>query len=213
MKNLLIIFVKNAVKGNVKTRLANRIGDSEALSVYKELLRITEIQTLQLDNCDIHVYFSNEIDNSIWPNCKKFIQEGGNLGERMKIAFKNSFKNGYQSVIGIGSDLPDLNSDIIARGFLALQSQETVFGPSEDGGYYLLGMNTLVSCIFENKAWSTAFLLNDTIRELEAKNISSKQLRQLNDIDTFEDFERSSIFHLFPNISKRKTDKKDKETI
>ena len=80
MKNLLIIFVKNAVKGNVKTRLANRIGDSEALSVYKELLRITEIQTLQLDNCDIHVYFSNEIDNSIWPNCKKFIQEGGSLG-------------------------------------------------------------------------------------------------------------------------------------
>ena len=200
MKNLLVIFVKNVVQGKVKTRLAQHIGDSEALLVYKQLIRITEDQTLQLKNSDVHIYFSDEIDNSIWPNCKKFIQEGENLGERMHIAFKRSFNDGYHSVIGIGSDLPDLDATIISEGFDALQRNDTVFGPSEDGGYYLIGMNALVPSVFENKSWSTSALLEETMDELQRINVSTTHLKQLNDIDTFEDLKNSSISHLFPDI-------------
>ena len=66
---------------------------------------------------------------------------------------------------------------------------DVVFGPAEDGGYYLVGMTKLHNCIFENKAWSTSNLLDDTLSELNLKKIEVSQIEILNDIDTFEDLQ------------------------
>lgn len=74
-----------------------------------------------------------------------------------------------------------------------LSDHTTVFGPSEDGGYYLLGMNRLINCIFENKAWSTDNLLDVTLKELDNKGIDHYELEPLNDIDTYEDLINSSL--------------------
>ena len=64
-----------------------------------------------------------------------------------------------------------------------------MFGPAEDGGYYLVGMSKLHDCIFENKAWSTSNLLEETLTELEQKKIDVSLIETLNDIDTFEDLQ------------------------
>ena len=58
-------------------------------------------------------------------------------------AFEKGFKDGYKRIIGIGSDLADLDSDLMLEALNVLERKETVFGPSEDGGYYLIGMNQL----------------------------------------------------------------------
>ena len=138
-KSLLIVFVKTPVIGKVKTRLAKTVGDNKAFDVYKQLVDITEEASLKVQ-ADKHIYFSDVVINSKWVDELKFVQEGENLGERMLNAFDYGFKQGYEKIILIGSDLPDISPEIIENGFEKLDKNEVVFGPAEDGGYYLVGM-------------------------------------------------------------------------
>lgn len=201
-ENLLIVFAKNIVLGKVKTRLAKSVGDTEAFNVYRQLVEITERESLKMENCDVHIYFSDVVLNALWPNNEKFIQRGNDLGEKMMNAFDDSFKLGYKRVIGVGSDLPDLSVEIMTDGLQFLQSNDTVFGPSEDGGYYLIGMTKLIPEIFTNKAWSTDTLLDETRTELSELGYSCQLLEELNDVDTLEDLKASSLAEQFSHLCK-----------
>lgn len=192
-KELIIVFVRNPELGKVKTRLALAIGKKKALEIYKGLLKHTH-NVLSNCNCDCAVFFSEQIDNDgLWnQKCfKKFIQKGDTLGEKMNNAFKKGFEIGYQKIIIIGSDLPDLNSDLIKNAFTKLTLYDYVIGPSEDGGYYLLGMKKLNSILFKNKKWSTNSVFIDTLKDIEDSKIGL--LPKLNDIDTFEDLKKSKL--------------------
>lgn len=197
--NLVIVFVKNILLGKVKTRLAKSIGDWGAFEVYKYLVEITERETGKIQNADLRIYFSDIVIDSKWNGHEKFVQEGESLGQRMRNAFEKGFEDGYENIVGIGSDLPDLNEKIISEGLKALDQHQTVFGPAKDGGYYLLGMNEIYPLIFENKPWSQPDLLKRTLEELKAENISTALLTELNDIDTLEDLKNSSIANKFVN--------------
>ena len=200
-KNLVIVFAKNKMEGKVKTRLAAAIGNRAALEIYEYLFHLTERETEKIATADIHVYFTHFLDETVWSGVNKFIQEGENLGERMKRAFDNGFKEGYERIIGIGADLPDLTVAIIEKAFEGLDESDFVFGPAQDGGYYLVGMNSADGLyVFENKPWSTKNLLSITLSEIKAKNRTIESLLMLNDIDTIEDLKDSSIserFHSF----------------
>ena len=101
--------------------------------------------------------------------------------------FIDLFESGYQKVIIVGSDLLDLKIDHINDAFEKLNNHDVVIGPAKDGGYYLLGLSKIQACIFQNKPWSKANLLEVTLKELGQKNVSFTLLETLNDIDTFED--------------------------
>jgi rSAM/selenodomain-associated transferase 1 len=199
-EKLLIVFVKNILLGKVKTRLAKTIGDFGAFEVYKELVDITESETARIEGVDVHIYFSDQVIESKWPGKEKFVQVGDDLGQRMKQAFEHGFKAGYKRIIGVGSDLPDLSADIMEEGLEALVDDDTVFGPSEDGGYYLVGMNQMIASIFENKEWSTEGLLDATRKELSDEGYSIKLLTELNDIDNVEDLKASSVSNKFKHL-------------
>jgi uncharacterized protein len=192
-KQLLIIFVKNIKLGKVKTRLAKTIGDEAAFEVYKELVSLTENAT---NNLSFHkrIYFSDAVIETKWQNDFKTIQSGIDLGERMKNAFADGFNLGYEDIILIGSDLPDISNTIIENGIKALQKREVVFGPALDGGYYLIGMSKLNPSIFEDKPWSQSNLLDVTLNELNKNNIGFSLLEVLNDIDTYEDLIASDFY-------------------
>lgn len=190
---LVIVFVKNIKLGKVKTRLAKTIGDHGAFEVYKELVKITENATEAL-NYDKHIYFSDTVIDNKWKNDFKTTQRGDDLGERMLNAFKNGFEAGYKKIVLIGSDLPEINADHIKKGIETLDNNEVVFGPAEDGGYYLVGMSRLVEDIFLNKPWSQPSLLKTTLQELHNLNISVGILDTLNDIDTYEDLITSDFY-------------------
>ena len=191
-KQLLIIFVKNIVLGKVKTRLAKTIGNSGAFNVYKALYNITQTETLKID-VDRHIYFSDIVINSSWPNDEKFVQNGNGIGERMLNAFKDGFDKGYEQIILIGSDLPDISERIINTGFNALKHSEIVFGPAQDGGYYLVGMNKMSPNIFLNKPWSQPNLLKETLTELYNYSL----LNELNHKDTIDDQRASHLNNQF----------------
>lgn len=190
---LVIVFVKNIKLGTVKTRLAKTIGDYGAFEVYTELVKITEKATAALD-IDKRIYFSNAIVDSQWHNDFKAVQYGEDLGQRMYNAFKDGFEAGYKKIVLIGSDLPDINKHHIQKGIEALDQNTAVFGPAEDGGYYLIGLSQLIPEIFNNKPWSQSHLLKETLQELQSLNTSVGTLEPLNDIDTFEDLIASNFY-------------------
>ncbi len=187
-KQLLIVFVKNLTLGKVKTRLAKTIGNDRAFKIYEELVLITENATANV-KFEKHIYFSNNVINSKWITDKKFVQTGEDIGERMLNAFRDGFTKGFEQIILIGSDLPNISEQIINSGFEALKHSETVFGPAQDGGYYLVGMNRLSSTLFLNKPWSQPSLLKDTLSEINDYSL----LHELNDIDTIEDLRESFL--------------------
>ena len=192
-KSLVIVFVKNIKLGTVKTRLAKTIGDFGAFEVYTELVKITEKATQKLD-IDKRIYFSNAIVDDQWKGEFKAVQHGADLGERMLNAFKDGFDAGYNNIVLIGSDLPDIHSTHIKNGLEALNTSEVIFGPAEDGGYYLVGMSKLNTEIFTNKPWSQPNLLKLTLQELQSNQISVGTLDTLNDIDTYEDLIASDFY-------------------
>tara|TARA_B100001778_G_scaffold106973_1_gene87561 strand:- start:637 stop:1233 length:597 start_codon:yes stop_codon:yes gene_type:complete len=187
MKPLLIIFCKNLIEGQVKTRLAKSIGTKKALFVYKKLIEKT-IEAVKPVNSQKVVYYSKFINNNDkWNDFvnEKKIQKGNNLGEKINNAFTEGFKSKFSPIIVIGSDLWDIKHSDINLAFNSLTKNDYVIGPSIDGGYYLIGMNTINSKLFKNKSWSKSTLLKETINELKNKNL--KLLDSKNDIDTLED--------------------------
>jgi len=196
-KNLLLVFTRNPALGKVKTRLAKTVGNTTALEIYTFLLERTRDIAMKVA-ADKAVYYSVKIrKNDIWDATifQKHQQVGEDLGIRMLHAFKNGFEAGYEKVLIIGSDLYDLTADTIANAFLALDKNDLVIGPAEDGGYYLLGMNSLEEKVFKNKDWGTATVRKDTLEDLKDKKVFL--LAPLNDVDIFEDIEHHPAFQQF----------------
>jgi len=194
-QNRLLIFVKNPQLGKVKTRLAQTVGNEQALAIYLQLLYHTQSISSQL-MVNRAVYYSSFIDRAdIWPETqfKKYEQTGTDLGERMKNAFATAFAEGFEKVVIIGSDCPQLTSTHIQQAFDMLSTRDAVIGPAEDGGYYLLGMNRLLPELFVNKAWSSAEVLPQTIADFERLQLSYYCLETLQDVDTEEDLKILNI--------------------
>ena len=189
-KNLIIVFVRTPEIGKVKTRLAKSIGDQSALTIYKLLLKHTAAVPHDLSFSKV-VYYSEIVrENDYWDATvfQKKVQKGSDLGERMQNAFETEFKEGYEKILIIGSDIFDLKPTHITTAFEALETHDITIGPSLDGGYYLLGMKELYPTLFKNKKWSTDSVLEHTLKDLKQQNI--KLLEALNDIDTFEDLQQ-----------------------
>lgn len=193
--NLLLIFIKNPERGTVKTRLARTIGDKPALKVYQKLLAITREVAGQVP-CRRQLWYSKYIDeDDRWnPNhFEKKVQQGASLGERMRHAFRQGFKSGADCIVIIGSDCADLQKYHLDEAFKRLQQYDVVIGPSQDGGYYLLGMRDFYPALFEGKEWSTASVYDDTVADARALGVSLSVLPELNDIDTESDMRQSDI--------------------
>lgn len=192
--NALIIFTRNPQLGKVKTRLAKTIGDEKALQVYIDLLSHTMNVTQQLA-CGKFVFYDERIvNNDGWADnlFYKRKQFGVDLGARMQHAFEQLFEVGYQKCIIIGSDLFDLTTHHVQEAFQKLDNADVVLGPAEDGGYYLLGLKKVIPSVFINKHWGTSSVLTDTLRDLENHQVEC--IETLNDIDTFEDLEKSKYY-------------------
>ncbi|MBN2732440.1 MAG: TIGR04282 family arsenosugar biosynthesis glycosyltransferase [Balneolaceae bacterium] len=188
--NALLIFIKNPQKGHVKTRLAATVGDERALEIYKKLLVYTR-QTVKPLQADKQVWYSqfiprqDEWDDVMFAKKK---QQGETLGTRMQRAFKQVFNKGYQRVVIIGSDCGQLKGKHLEHAYEALETNDVVIGPAEDGGYYLLGMRKFFPVLFKDKPWSTDDVFGQTVNDCKTYGLSYHVLEMLNDVDTKEDW-------------------------
>lgn len=198
-KNALIIFVKNPIEGQVKTRLAKTIGNNAAVTVYKQLLQHTFSITRNLV-VDKFVFYADSINNNdLWLGniYQKQEQKGNDLGERMKNAFELIFNSGYEKTIIIGSDCYELTQQILEEAFDGLMIADAIIGPCNDGGYYLLGMKQLIPELFDGIQWSTDEVLITTKKVLQDLQLQFELLPTLNDVD--DEASLSAELQLFIN--------------
>lgn len=190
------IFAKYWEPGKVKTRLASSIGEVNAARIYEvfvaaTIARLSSIESERLlayspADEKTHLAFANaNIDGwSLKP------QTSGDLGQRMAAYFDQQFAAGADRVLLLGTDSPNVPLVEVQEAFEHLNTSDVVLGPTEDGGYYLVGAKGQTPPIFENIAWSTPKVLPATVECLKAANLSYATLDPWYDVDEIFDLHR-----------------------
>jgi uncharacterized protein len=190
--NAILIFVRAPVAGRVKTRLAREIGAEAALRVYRRLAEHAVTRARAADGASLRIHVTpaeagDAVRAWLGEGAQYLPQADGDLGERMRLAFEAAFAAGFRRVAIIGSDLPDLSSEILRSAFALLDTHAAVLGPARDGGYYLLGMREMIPGIFDGVPWSTPAVLDATRARLRAAGASVAMLETLADVDEAAD--------------------------
>ena len=122
-------------------------------------------------------------------------QRGKDLGERMAEALRDAFSMGNGAAVIIGTDSPDLPLAFIASAFARLEHGENgvVVGPSEDGGYYLVGMTRLHRELFRDISWSSDKVMKETMKRASDAGIAISLLPIWRDVDIAADLERPEL--------------------
>jgi rSAM/selenodomain-associated transferase 1 len=193
MSQKLIIFVRAPRLGEVKTRLAHAIGKEAALRAYRVLLGqlLENLESLQ----NVELRFTPDAGRAelapwLRPGWALMPQGEGDLGERLGRAFQESFAEGCQRVVIIGSDCPAVSVTDIESAWRALLTNDVVLGPASDGGYWLIGLRGPQAGLLENVPWSTASVLETTLARVRNAGLTFHCLRELTDIDTAEDWKK-----------------------
>ena len=184
----LIVFAKAPVPGQVKTRLTSVLTEDEAARLYTAFLQDALDQYTAL-GADVRLYWSSPLDvvpdDFTQADVHAFVQQGKGLGARMQRAFLETFAAGYERVVIIGTDHPTLPSAFIEEAFRALREPLSVaIGPSEDGGYYLLGMNEFYPQLFAGMRYSHADVFRETLARARGTSAVLTMLPVWYDVDT-----------------------------
>ena len=119
-----------------------------------------------------------------------FPQAGGELGARMLAALRNVYDRGHTRMLMIGTDAPLLRPDHLRDALRSLDDADLCLGPSEDGGYYLLGCRAVTPELFAGIAWGADTVLDATLRRAAAVGLRTTMLEPLYDVDTPADLDR-----------------------
>jgi uncharacterized protein len=192
MSPLLLVFLKYPEPGKVKTRLADELGQDVAASLYREWIGtvLRNMQPLRGTVCIIGCFDGAPVERfSEWNRYVDEWQEqpAGDLGSRLTQGFEWAHRRGGP-VIAIGTDCLDLTARHVESALELLRECDGVFGPTTDGGYYLVGTRTQVLGFFEGVRWSSPHTLSDHLERCRALRLRSCLTEQLADIDTAADW-------------------------
>jgi len=193
MKNrepLIQIFCKSPVLGKVKTRLIPEIGAGPALDLYKQMFERLMAGFL-LHHPVVELWVSPDKDHVFFEQYAepRFQQTGADLGAKMSQALRDGLTR-YESVILVGTDLPLINMSYIDRAASSLRDHEVVLGPTEDGGYGLVGVKAETPCMFSGIDWGTEKVLSQTCERLNKAGLGYSLLPLIWDVDRPKDLQR-----------------------
>jgi rSAM/selenodomain-associated transferase 1 len=195
----LAIMTKAPRAGEVKTRLVPPLTPAEAAALNICFLRDTSSSIAQacsfgglqspVSARGIAVYTPVGAESTytdFLPSGFQLIpQYDGAFGERLALAAEDLFRIGFSSVCLIDSDSPTVGPEIYleAASELKKPGDRVVLGPSDDGGYYLIGLRQNHWNLFRNIDWSTARVLNQTIQRAAENGLEVKLLPASFDVD------------------------------
>jgi rSAM/selenodomain-associated transferase 1 len=107
------------------------------------------------------------------------------FGRCLLHAVRDLLARGYGAACVVNSDSPTLPTDYLGRAAAALMrpGDRAIVGPAEDGGYYLLGMKAPHAHLFEDMAWSTDRVAEQTRARAEAIGLELQELPAWYDVD------------------------------
>ena len=191
----LVVFAKAAQPGKVKTRLIPLLGAEGAAALHARLVKHTlgvangalrgsvELHGAPADD-DFLRYCSGHYGATL------IEQSDGDIGERMHAAFARVLAAGASHVVLVGSDCPALTPRHLKLALRALDTNDAVFAPAEDGGYVLIGLRRLDVRLFDGIAWSEAGVMEATRARLRRLGWRWHELETLWDVDRPADYKR-----------------------
>ncbi len=189
----VLVFVRAPEAGLVKTRLAAEIGPEAALRVYKMLAEqaVAAASGAGIDTA-VRVHFTpadaeRAVREWLGDGPVYLPQAPGDLGDRLRNAFREAFRAGHERVVVIGSDLPAMHAELLRHAFRMLDEHTAVLGPARDGGYYLLGLREPCPQLFTGIPWSTERVLEHTLERLRSAGAAPVLLETLTDVDHADD--------------------------
>jgi hypothetical protein len=195
--SVLLVFAKQPLPGRVKTRMTPPLSPEEAADLYSSMLLDVLDKCCRLPAAELLLLYENqpgsrEFFSSLFPEEALFPQTGEGLGERLENAFSLAFSRGCRRAVVIGSDSPDLPIRHIENAFRLLEGggQDAVFGPTEDGGYYLLGLTSPQPLLFRDIPWSTHKVLEASLEKCSEAGLRAELLPRWYDLDTADDLAR-----------------------
>ncbi len=196
--NALVVFAKAPVPGQVKTRLCPPLTPDEAATLHgsfvldqlertKAAIAKFKLSVDRFVACSpsaTHVFFKIL---SARHGVGLLDQMGEDIGTRMHQVFIDLFSRGYKRIVLVGTDVPNLPLSHYRQAFELLQQQDAVFGPAQDGGYYLLGLRKPAPELFRDIPWSTNQVLALTEQRAAEAGVTHARVPVWRDVDTLDD--------------------------
>jgi rSAM/selenodomain-associated transferase 1 len=192
-RDAVVFLTKWPEPGRVKTRLGQHMGQTEAAELYSRFV-LDLANTLGHLPCDTLCFYDPSVQTErfapwLGPSHRYVAQQGHDLGQRMTEAFTWAFTHHYERVVVIGTDSPDLPLAFLQQALDALHTRDITIGPSQDGGYYLIGFSRpgFTDTVFEDIAWSTPRVYQQTCDRISQTRCQVHTLPAWYDVDTQED--------------------------
>ena len=192
----LIIFTRYPEPGRTKTRLIPALGPEGAADFHRRMTELTMRSGRRIENnrrirLEVSYEGGDEPQMRAWLGAQlTFRPQGqGDLGEKLRRAFHETFQSGARRVVIIGTDCPDLTAEILEEAFDALSPHDLVIGPADDGGYYLIGLSRMIPELFAGIEWGGEKVFAQTISKAREVGARFESLVQLSDVDRPEDLE------------------------
>jgi len=192
-EDAVVLMAKAPVPGRVKTRLCPPLAPAEAARLYACMLGDAAEEISSVGRIARYLFLdrpvaANAMRGAPFSSFERFPQRGKDLGEKMWDAAVAAFRRGARRVVIVGADCPSLSAGTVRRAFQELSTgASVVFGPSADGGYYLVGLARPDERLFRKCAWSTPTVLLDTVARCRALSIPFSFLSPERDVDTGKD--------------------------
>ena len=201
MKRALICFTRVPKPGVTKTRLLPILTGNQCAALHTAFLQDLSAVYGQVGG-DLFVAYTADPDWEMpkyifTKACGFFPQEGADLGEKMYHAIHHVLQLGYDRVILTGADLPMMTAAHLESGFAALEEADVTFGPTSDGGYYLVGMKNPHRTVFEKQQYGGATVLESTVAAGKAAGLTVSFAKTCDDVDTPEDLHQL-VYSLSP---------------
>lgn len=216
MSEAVVVFGKSPEPGRVKTRLSSEVGEEMAARLYEAFAQDTfeialNYQRERLEDGEsvrLILAWEGSADCELAKRALdrgfEFVEQGaGDLGARLKRVVRGLRQEVVEQILILGTDAPTMTAEQLHLARLGLQISDLIFGPSFDGGYFLVGLGSgregkvaPEEVIFDEITWSTARVLSQSLERAERAGLLSDLLGFWYDVDTFEDLKFLN-FHLF----------------
>lgn len=201
MNKALILFTRVPIPGATKTRLMPFLTGEECAQIHSCFVKDIYEKAKNVQ-ADIFVFYTPKdekhlLKQLLGEDAIYLPQHGTDLGEKMKNAIGVTLRLGYEKVILIGTDIPQIHPETLNNAFDNLDEKDIVIHPTFDGGYYLIGMKKEYDSIWKIERYGTNTVIYDTLQHMKAEKLSTSVGQMYYDVDDKED-----LLHLYGDIKK-----------
>ncbi len=191
----LAVVAKRPAPGQTKTRLCPPLTEVEAAGLYECFLADTLDVMRQVESVERAIIYLPEEERGYFhqlaPDFALYPQRGDDLGARLDNLLRDALAAGARYAVVMDSDSPTLPPSCVADAFVHLEAgADVVFGPCDDGGYYLVGVARPQPRLLREVAMSTPTVLEESLAIAESLGLRVALLPTWYDVDTGAELER-----------------------